>query len=117
MTPAHWGRGAATAPMSGADPAKAAPRHVAISVAMSGARRLKRVLGVEIEAARAVVGNSISSNAVSRGADRTVIATGWSSISFLRIRPRRLCARARALLWRSGAAGNARRRFHHPDRI
>ena len=46
MTPAHRGRGAASTPVSGADPTKpSTPRHVA----MSWARRLKRVFGVEIE--------------------------------------------------------------------
>lgn len=46
VTPAHRGRGAATLPVSGADPTKpSTPRHVA----MSWARRLKRVFGVEIE--------------------------------------------------------------------
>ena len=46
VTPAHRGRGAATPPVSGADPTKlSTPRHVA----MSWARRLKRVFGVEIE--------------------------------------------------------------------
>ncbi len=46
MTPAQRGRGAATPPVSGADPTKpSTPRHVA----MSWARRLKRVFGVEIE--------------------------------------------------------------------
>ena len=46
VTPAHRGRGAATPPVSGADAAKPLPpRHVA----MSWARRLKRVFDVEIE--------------------------------------------------------------------
>ncbi len=46
VTPAHRGRGAATPPASVADPAKPlTPRHVA----MSWARRLKRVFDVEIE--------------------------------------------------------------------
>ncbi len=46
VTPAHRGRGAATLPVSGADPTKpSTPRHVA----MCWARRLKRVFGVEIE--------------------------------------------------------------------
>jgi hypothetical protein len=46
VTPAHRGRGAAKPPVSGADPAKPSPpRHVA----MSWARRLKRVFGVQIE--------------------------------------------------------------------
>jgi hypothetical protein len=46
VTPAQRGRGAATPPVSGADPTKVStPRHVA----MSWARRLKRVFGVEIE--------------------------------------------------------------------
>ena len=46
MTPAQRGRGAATPPVSGADAVKPSPpRHVA----MSWARRLKRVFGVEIE--------------------------------------------------------------------
>ena len=46
VTPAHRGRGAAPPPVSGADPSKpSTPRHVA----MSWARRLKRVFGVEIE--------------------------------------------------------------------
>ena len=46
VTPAHRGRGAATPPVSGADQAKPSPpRHVA----MSWARRLKRVFVVEIE--------------------------------------------------------------------
>jgi hypothetical protein len=46
VTPAHRGRGAATPPASEADPTKiSTPRHVA----MSWARRLKRVFGVEIE--------------------------------------------------------------------
>ncbi len=46
MTPAQRGRGAATPPVSGADPTKpSTPRHEA----MSWARRLKRVFGVEIE--------------------------------------------------------------------
>ncbi len=46
VTPAHRGRGAAPPPVSGADPTKpSTPRHVA----MSWARRLKRVFGVEIE--------------------------------------------------------------------
>ncbi len=46
MTPTHRGRGAATRPVSGADRTKAStPRHVA----MSWARRLKRVFGVEIK--------------------------------------------------------------------
>ena len=46
MTRAHRGRGARKPPVSGADPAKPlTPRHVA----MSWARRLKRVFGVEIE--------------------------------------------------------------------
>ena len=46
VTPAHRGRGAATLPVSGADPTQpSTPRHVA----MSWARRLKRVFGVEIE--------------------------------------------------------------------
>jgi ribosomal protein S27E len=46
VTPAQRGRGAATAPVSGADPTKpATPRHVA----MRWATRLKRVFGVEIE--------------------------------------------------------------------
>jgi hypothetical protein len=46
VTPAHRGRGAARPPVSGADQAKPSPpRHVA----MSWARRLKRVFGVEIE--------------------------------------------------------------------
>ena len=46
VTPAQRGRGAATPPVSGADPTKpSTPRHVA----MSWARRLKRVFGVEIE--------------------------------------------------------------------
>jgi hypothetical protein len=46
VTPAQRGRGAATPPVSGADQAKPSPpRHVA----MSWARRLKRVFGVEIE--------------------------------------------------------------------
>ena len=45
VTPAHRGRGAAPPPVSGADPTKPSlPRHVA----MSWARRLKRVFGVEI---------------------------------------------------------------------
>ena len=46
LTPAQRGRAAATPPVSGADQAKPSPpRHVA----MSWARRLKRVFGVEIE--------------------------------------------------------------------
>jgi hypothetical protein len=46
VTPAHRGRGAATPPVSEADPTKVStPRHVA----MSWARRLKRVFGVKIE--------------------------------------------------------------------
>jgi hypothetical protein len=46
VTPAQRGPGAATAPVSGADPTKpSTPLHVA----MSWARRLKRVFGVEIE--------------------------------------------------------------------
>jgi hypothetical protein len=46
VTPAQRGRGAAPAPVSGADAVKPSPpRHVA----MSWARRLKRVFGVEIE--------------------------------------------------------------------
>jgi hypothetical protein len=46
VTPAHRGRGAATPPVSGADSTKPpTPRHVA----MSWARRLRRVFGVEIE--------------------------------------------------------------------
>ncbi len=46
VTPAQRGRGAARPPVSGADPTKpATPWHVA----MSWARRLKRVFGVEIE--------------------------------------------------------------------
>jgi hypothetical protein len=46
VTPAQRGRGVATPPVSGADPTKpSTPRHVA----MSWARRLKRVFGVEIE--------------------------------------------------------------------
>ncbi len=46
VTPAQRGRGAATPPVSGADPTKpSTPRHVA----MSWARRLKRVFGVKIE--------------------------------------------------------------------
>jgi hypothetical protein len=46
VRPAHRGRGAAKPPVSGADPAKPSPpRHVA----MSWARRLKRVFGVQIE--------------------------------------------------------------------
>jgi len=46
VTPAHRGRGAPPPPVSGADQAKPSPpRHVA----MSWARRLKRVFGVEIE--------------------------------------------------------------------
>jgi hypothetical protein len=46
VTRAHRGRGARKPPVSGADPAKPlTPRHVA----MSWARRLKRVFGVEIE--------------------------------------------------------------------
>jgi Putative transposase len=46
VTPAQRGRGAATPPVSGADAVKPSPpRHVA----MSWARRLKRVFGVEIE--------------------------------------------------------------------
>ena len=46
VTPAHRGRGAAPPPVSDADPTKpSTPRHVA----MSWARRLKRVFGVEIE--------------------------------------------------------------------
>jgi len=46
VTPAQRGRGAAPPPVSGADPTKpSTPRHVA----MSWARRLKRVFGVEIE--------------------------------------------------------------------
>jgi len=46
VTPAQRGRGAATPPVSGADPTKpSTPRHVA----MSWARRLKRVFGVENE--------------------------------------------------------------------
>jgi hypothetical protein len=46
VTPAQRGRGAARPPVSGADPAKpSTPRHVA----MSWARRLKRVFGVQIE--------------------------------------------------------------------
>jgi len=46
VTPAHWGRGAPKRLVSGADPAKPSPpRHVA----MSWARRLKRVFGIEIE--------------------------------------------------------------------
>ena len=47
MTPAHRGMGAAKAPAAlSADPAKPPPpRHVA----MSWARRLKRVFGIEIE--------------------------------------------------------------------
>ena len=46
VTPAQRGRGGARLPASGADPAKVStPRHVA----MSWARRLKRVFGVEIE--------------------------------------------------------------------
>jgi len=46
LTPAQRGRGALRPPASDADPAKlSTPRHVA----MSWARRLKRVFGVEIE--------------------------------------------------------------------
>ena len=46
VTAAHRGRGAAPPPVSGADPTKpSTPRHVA----MSCARRLRRVFGVEIE--------------------------------------------------------------------
>ena len=46
VTPAQRGRGAPRPPASDADPAKVStPRHVA----MSWARRLKRVFGVEIE--------------------------------------------------------------------
>ena len=46
VTPAHRGRGAPQPPVSGADPAKPSPpRHVA----MSWARWLKRVFGVQIE--------------------------------------------------------------------
>src|SRR5271169_1696274 len=46
VTPAQRGRGALRPPASDADPAKVStPRHVA----MSWARRLKRVFGVEIE--------------------------------------------------------------------
>ncbi len=46
VTPAHRGRGAATPPVSGAYPAEPSPsRHVALS----WARRLKRVFGVPIE--------------------------------------------------------------------
>jgi hypothetical protein len=46
VTPAHRGRGGAAPPVSGADQAKpSTPGHVA----MSWARRLKRVFGVEIE--------------------------------------------------------------------
>jgi len=46
VTPAQRGRGAARLAVSGADPTKpSTPRHVA----MSWARRLKRVFGVEIE--------------------------------------------------------------------
>jgi hypothetical protein len=46
VTPAQRGRGAVMPPVSGADPTKVStPRHVA----MSWARRLKRVFGVEIE--------------------------------------------------------------------
>lgn len=46
VTPAHRGRGAPQRPVSGADPAKPSPpRHVALS----WARRLKRVFGVQIE--------------------------------------------------------------------
>ena len=46
VTPAQRGRGAAMPPVFGADPTKpSTPRHVA----MSWARRLKRVFGVEIE--------------------------------------------------------------------
>jgi hypothetical protein len=45
VTPAQRGRGAARPPVSGADPTKpSTPRHMA----MSWARRLKRVFGVEI---------------------------------------------------------------------
>jgi hypothetical protein len=45
VTPAQRGRGAVRPPVSGADPTKVStPRHVA----MSWARRLKRVFGVEI---------------------------------------------------------------------
>jgi len=46
VTPAHRGRGAARPPASEADPTKVStPR----PVAMSWARRLKRVYGVEME--------------------------------------------------------------------
>jgi hypothetical protein len=46
VTPAQRGRGAALPPVSGADPTKpSTPRHVA----MSWARRLKRVFSIEIE--------------------------------------------------------------------
>ncbi len=46
VTPAQRGRGAARPPVCGADPTKpSTPRHVA----MSWARRLKRVFGIEIE--------------------------------------------------------------------
>ena len=46
VTPSQRGRGAVTPPVSGADPTKlSTPRHVA----MSWARRPKRVFGVEIE--------------------------------------------------------------------
>jgi hypothetical protein len=46
VTPAQRGRAAATPPVSGADPTKPSPPG---HVAMSWARRLKRVFGVEIE--------------------------------------------------------------------
>jgi hypothetical protein len=45
VTPAHRGRGAERRPVSAADPTKPSTRHVA----MSWARRLKRVFDVEIE--------------------------------------------------------------------
>jgi len=46
VTPAQRGRGAPRPPVLGADPTKSStPRHVA----MSWARRLKRVFGIEIE--------------------------------------------------------------------
>ena len=78
VTPAHRGLGAVMPPVAGADPTKpSTPR----PVAMSWARRLKRVFGVEIEGCARFGGRvrgpvGVRSFRIQRGAEWA--ACGWS---------------------------------------
>jgi hypothetical protein len=92
VTPAQRGRGAATPPVSGADPTKpSTPRHGA----MSWARRLKRVFGVEIECCARC------------GGPRTIIASIEEPPLIAQILSHRSVLRRSSIRasWRLGSAG------------